>query len=100
MPRAGDPPTGSTLITSAPISASIWPHSSPRSVVRSSTRYGLSIDMKLQRDARFLALSVGQASTGNAMSSGAEIAADERGVVESHQTRATAWDRDLASAFP
>src|SRR6266567_162917 len=37
--RAGEPPGGSTLITSAPRSPSICPHSSPRSVVRSSTRY-------------------------------------------------------------
>ena len=34
-------------MTSAPMSASIWPHRRPRSVVRSSTRYGLRTDMKI-----------------------------------------------------
>ena len=36
--RAELPPGGSTAITSAPRSASIWPQSRPRSFVRSSTR--------------------------------------------------------------
>ena len=37
--RDEHPPGGSTLITSAPISANIRPHSEARSSVRSNTRY-------------------------------------------------------------
>src|SRR5208337_3701079 len=49
--------------------------------------------------ARFLPLSDGHASTGNAMPPATEFAADERCVLEPHARRDAVRNRDLSAAF-
>src|SRR5262245_27314948 len=50
MRRAGEPPGGSTAMTSAPRSARIWPQMTAPLFVRSRTRYGVSIGIARRLD--------------------------------------------------